>query len=141
MSISSWKKRFYPVDVDEKLTNLEAVQHSLKKWRGLVPVELKKHGLTVTAYSDIADKQGSQFSIDSTSCALCFKHDQINNCRTCPLTRVRGGVRCDTSRKDEQLSPWSQWTMRQQPGPMIMWLMRAEQTLLKDQQRRKKNAG
>lgn len=140
MSIKSWEKQFYPNDIEDKCTNLEAVQHSLKKWRGLVPVELKKHGLTTSIYHGVADEVGNRFPIDSTSCALCYKHDQVSGCRTCPLTRIRG-VRCDKARKDEQLSPWSQWTIRQQPGPMIMWLKRAEQALLKEQQRRKKNAG
>ena len=139
MSIKTWEKQFYPVDVSEKFTNLEAVQHSLKKWRGLARVELKKHGLTTTA-SSIKDDDGYRFHIDSISCALCYKHDVLDNCQTCPLNRVRGR-RCDVVRADEDHSPWGMWMEDHNPQPMIMWLEKAEQSLLKDQQRRKKNAG
>ena len=48
MSFTTWCKEFYPVpasDFDGVDKPKEAVKHALNKWRGLLPKNLKKHGI------------------------------------------------------------------------------------------------
>ena len=44
MSLKTWKKEFYPQSA-KRTKQSEAVEHSLHKWRGILPANLKKHGL------------------------------------------------------------------------------------------------
>lgn len=44
MSIQSWIDEFYPVTAEECLPD-DALEHSIKKWEGLQPDALERHGL------------------------------------------------------------------------------------------------
>lgn len=142
MSLETWKAEFYPIPAADGSikTNLQAVQHSLKKWKGLWKDNIQKHGIGITGYGNIEDVT-DYLAIDADSCALCVKHynDVRVGCAACPLSRVRSGVRCDARKKGESDSPFTQWAMHHNPSLMIHWLQKAEAALLKDQQR-KKNA-
>lgn len=142
MSLHPWKEEFYPVPADDPSikTNLQAVQHSLQKWRGLRPDVLVAYGVMVTPRGHL-QADTTYLGIDSDSCALCIRHDDGRRpgaCQTCPLSRERSGKRCDERRRDELLSsPWRLWVADHNPEDMIRWLEKAEATLLKDQQRGK----
>jgi len=44
MSFKSWCEEFYDeVTVDSCKTELEAVEHCLQKWRGILPQNIDKH--------------------------------------------------------------------------------------------------
>lgn len=47
MSKDTWRAEFFPTDAStaRNMTNLEAVRHSLRKWRGLTPDNLKAQKL------------------------------------------------------------------------------------------------
>lgn len=149
MSTETWKAEFYPVDASTKMTNLEAVRHSLKKWRGLTPENLARHDVNINARPDgglavgrLLQGEGSDgLAINSVSCALCHKHsDEFHYCRTCPITRAVGS-RCDRVRFEEGstewTSPWHKFDRQADPMPMITLLKKAEARLLKDQARKR----
>jgi len=126
MSILTWKEEFYPVPAS-KVSSEEAVQHSLRKWEGLRPENLRKHKVSITGgkvTDDEAVNLTESVGIDSTSCALCFLHrddsDYYNPCNACPLMRTHGRP-CDKARQ----SPWSMWVKVKDPEPMISFLREA----------------
>lgn len=144
MSKDTWRAEFFPTDAStaRNMTNLEAVRHSLRKWRGLTPDNLKAHGLRVSANGSIMDGPQSVLGIDDTTCSLCVKHFAVygmltakERCRSCPLARARSGYPCDkTTRKETDLmSPWRVWMVHEDPRPMIGALEKAEATLVKAQ--------
>lgn len=141
MSLDSWKEEFYPVEADDPSikTNLQAVQHSIRKWEGLGDDNLRKHGVGRGNFGNVFDGDRS-FGIDGSTCALCVRHlDTAHECRACPLARARGGVRCDCNRRNEDISPFAAWVesrIDHSPAPMLGWLYRAERSLIKDQLRR-----
>ncbi len=118
MSLATWKAEFYPVEASE-VTEADALSHSLTKWTGLTPANLKRHG--------VSDKYGSVYDpgdhgcleIDGDSCALCV-HFQSGDpeCARCPLYHVRG-VSCDGTVEAEKCSPYVSWTTNGAPTPMI----------------------
>lgn len=100
MSMDSWKKEFYPVEAS-LCSHENAVQHSLRKWGGLLKKNMKKHGLLVDDFSTIADCDGNTFDIDDSSCALCllyYRHNVVDSekCAACPLYEELGRS-CDSS--------------------------------------------
>lgn len=129
MTVKTWSAEFYPVRADDPsiVTDLQAVQHSLLKWRGMSPEMLDKHGVNVTSNNNLAGTDDI-FHIDAATCALCVKHmsspDQ-RPCDTCPLFLVRGGMRCDFS-KHKTTSPWASWLFLDDNKPMVEWLEKAE---------------
>lgn len=96
-----WLMNYYPVTADHlrDATNLECLEHSLKKWIGLT--RLKSYGLMLDhdERSLVEDKTSNiVLRIDSGSCSLCIKHydaynDEIN-CNKCPLA-IHLGKPCD----------------------------------------------
>lgn len=140
MSANTWKKEFYPITAREAAegTNLEAVRHSLQKWKGLRPDNMKKHKL-ILKYGEILYKGEEVIVMGDTSCSLCVKHDtRFGACGTCPLSRSRGGNRCDRTRAREEKSPWGAWITYNDPEPMIAALEKAEARLLQEQARKRK---
>ena len=136
MSLETWKREFYPIDA-KSVPVADAVAHSLKKWEGLLPENLARHG--VTFLPDFHRLMGgpeelSHFPIGADSCALCAHHwnRDDDGCVSCPLCIVRDFVPCDRQRWDEggdgdcYHSPWSQFANADEPDPkpMIMWLQR-----------------
>ncbi len=45
MSLESWKKEFYPTRAADVKTLDEALTHTERKWEGLRPENLERHGL------------------------------------------------------------------------------------------------
>lgn len=148
MSVKSWLKEFYPVDCDDESikTNLQAVQHSLQKWRGLTQEQLQKHRVSVDQRSGwhagrlLSGRSKGRLRINDQSCSLCQKHMDSNDCKSCPITRVTGR-RCDqkayNQTKDVWGSPWHEFTDNCNPAPMIAVLERTEAHLLKEQKRKR----
>lgn len=137
MSLKSWKEEFYPVDAED-VSEEDALEHSLRKWIGVKPENLKKHNVFkrygLRHITDPNDKY-DYMNIDSESCALCYWHfynsrdnvdvDAPDQCETCPLYKQRGGLACDESTHSDSSdpffndSPYSDFTERNNPQPMI----------------------
>lgn len=148
MSVKSWLKEFYPVEcTDESIkTNLQAVQHSLKKWRGLTDENLSRHRVNVNETNHfrsgrlLSGRSNGSLRINDQSCALCHKHSGENDCKACPINRVTG-KRCDQKSYDRVndvwKSPWHEFQDNLNPEPMIAVLERTEAHLIKEQTRKR----
>lgn len=90
MSIETWKAEFYPKPADET-TREEAADHSLQKWRGWLPENLERHGVSREALAE-ADIPYRSW----TTCALCHHYDDDSHqgddgeytCPGCPLSEI-----------------------------------------------------
>ncbi len=83
MSIKTWKTEFYPIAAVQLANSLDSVciEHSIQKWKGLLPKNLQKHGLKKDHFT-ISDTR-SEFNFDAYSCALCQKYDDIEENKLC----------------------------------------------------------
>jgi flagellar basal body P-ring protein FlgI len=126
MSLKTWKKEFFGGLSRAKRSEKAAVEHSLKKWIGLRPENLAKHGvktLSLSYFPDdvtsdaIASDDTAQLIINSESCALCARHSC--DCEKCSITQQRLGYDCDQLSPVEMLSPFSAWRRNSDPEPMI----------------------
>lgn len=88
MSIKTWKEEFYPVSATSRMSKRDAIEHSIKKWEGLLPENLKKHGVVIDGCGDIYDDE-TKFEISDQSCALCQKYFG-EYCIKCPLYEKLG---------------------------------------------------
>lgn len=138
MSLNTWKEEFYPRNASDfngnsSLTELDAVKHSLLKWKGLRKENLDNHGITNIrkSVSRAIGCDGSlyQLKIDSDSCSLCQRNHMISEveCEGCALAIVRGGFPCDEIMEDESFSPYVEFRDKNNPEPMIFWLEKALQ--------------
>lgn len=133
MSIETWKMEFYPVLATKRMSKINAIRHRLRKWEGLRPENLHKHGISAYVMSTIIqDSAGSTFVVDSSSCALCVKYADSGEfiCEECPLFLTLGN-RCDGSDLvrgsytiDERF-PWLMWFDQLDPEPMIASLQKS----------------
>lgn len=125
MSMSTWQALYYPVPASEATgSELEAAEHSLRKWRGLR--DLEAHSIHTDVF-DIRAEDGA-LSIDSATCALCARHAKSNgqtDCCQCVLVSVRG-IACD---RPVRASPYSAWNKGGDPEPMIALLEQAVERL------------
>ena len=100
MSIETWKAEFYPVPADDESldTDVKRVEHSLRKWEGLTPENMAKHGASLDAFGGpvvvTSNNDGKRLRIDSSTCALCEEHLDAPTCPTCPLAIYLGDM-CD----------------------------------------------
>lgn len=120
MSLQTWKKEFYPKDA-RKVSKIEALYHSLRKWVGLRKENLAKHGLVTDGDkifpSDLYYTSGN-LCIDYRSCALCTHYlVKEDKCDNCPLYKVRG-VSCDSD-NIESRNPFLLFVAKRNPEPMI----------------------
>lgn len=129
MSLDSWKAEFYPVPA-HKVPENQALHHSLRKWIGLRPENLQRHGLKIAFLSIYEiEREFIRLYINSRSCALCFhyyNHHKVGSdeaCIGCPLYAVRN-CPCD---EDSQglISPYGSWLAHKDPEPMIRLLQAA----------------
>jgi len=134
MSIETWKQEFYAVEagVLNSAADVVALRHSVKKWEGLRPGNLERHGLKVSSKhgrSRIQGVKGANFYIDSASCALCSKYlffsRDDDGCGNCPLSKIRGNVVCDVDVDGDDISPFKAWRRGADPEPMLHWLRKA----------------
>ncbi len=117
MSLTSWKEEFYLVDAFEVPAE-QALAHSHRKWIGLRPENLAKHGGGISA-SHISFGDGV-FYFNSRTCALCryylvYEVDSSDRCRPCPLYKANGGRPCDLGYK----APYGSLIHGDDPKPMI----------------------
>lgn len=91
MSIKTWKKEFYPKSATSRMSKKAAIEHSIKKWEGLLPENLKKHGVVLDKCGDIYENIDDEmnFEISDLSCALCYKY-LWECCKKCPLYEKLG---------------------------------------------------
>jgi hypothetical protein len=128
MSIESWKRQYLGDFQEARQSELAAVIHALKKWRGLRASVLARHGLRVDD-GDLHDKEEHIFAIDDSSCVVCSRH---RYCLGCSLKVFRGGYNCDTKISDslEDNSPYHAWLFESNPEPMIELLEDIKKWLL-----------
>ena len=127
MSLDTWKAEFYKVDA-QRVAPKNAADHSILKWRGLHPSNLKKHGLNMSDGILCDNHNRRALKINEDTCALC-EHHARPGCITCPLFAVRGGFACDRRSPDEinreLLTPYHALKHTDDPRPMLLWLRRA----------------
>jgi hypothetical protein len=134
MSLQTWKKEFYPVPADD-VEAPDAIAHSLQKWIGLRPENLKKHGVQIKhrAVENINPHGLEDYGyipISDSTCSLCavyFEEDSYDGCSACPLALARGGAACDNPMDGEGMSPYDVFTRSSDPEPMIMLLKKAQE--------------
>ena len=87
MSLTSWKKEFYKTPAN-KVSKRFALEHSLRKWIGLLPKNRKKHSVRL-ASGCLYEKNGYILDIDCDSCALCSHYfNHLDDCGDCPLSHA-----------------------------------------------------
>lgn len=127
MSMTTWTEEFYPIPA-AKSSEKDAAEHSLKKWIGLRPENLSRHGLRTVSIA-ITDGK-TALTIDGLSCALCKHHNYVaqattyRDCPSCPIVAVNGGRTCLNKTLDGRPSPWHQWVNYHEVEPMIELLER-----------------
>jgi hypothetical protein len=101
MSLQSWKDEFYPVEASEiaksDVTDLELIEHSIRKWEGLKQENLDRHEVVLGYFVVYAqnEEDSENVDIDCTTCALCERHlektaDKL--CATCPVYLITGDI-------------------------------------------------
>jgi hypothetical protein len=123
MSLQEWKLKFYPRPASLVYVN-DAINHSLTKWRGLRPEQLKKFNITVSS-GILQDELCNIFQIDYKTCALCEYYYHNFTC-DCPLAITRKGTPCDKRLPDEIYSPYYRFIKNDDPELMIKWLEKAK---------------
>lgn len=100
MSTESWKEEFYPVSATRfeyrQDIQVNAAKHSIKKWRGFYPSNLKKHRVWLSI-GYLTDGRTSIKATGSLHCALCRV---TNSCKMCVLSRV--GAECSNNNSPYQ---------------------------------------
>ncbi len=136
MSIKTWKEEFYKVDAND-VDDKDALDHSISKWTGLLPENLKKHDVELfTRVSTILVGDNSfdpdNIIIDARSCALCVHHLMPGQkpCMGCPIWKFRSS-RCDKSDLNDYdgLSEWEEFSINLDPVPMLSLLTQVKANL------------
>lgn len=139
MSLKSWKKEFYAVGAstvarDKSKTDLDLVDHCIKKWEGGLMEALARHGVEYSfrGVSDINDlSKEKTFWFNSSNCALCQRYDRSDSngtCEKCPLAQSRGGVKCYIGMDAQVRNVYGE--SKSSPVPMIEALHDCRQWIL-----------
>lgn len=129
MSVDSWQEEYCTeVEAAARESEIAAITHSLKKWKGLRMVNLQDH-FVVASGSELKDPAGVKFNVTSQSCALCVRHT-VNGaikCKLCSITKTIG-VPCDRVQQfgefgNHPLPPWQMFIRFENPEPMIQTLL------------------
>jgi hypothetical protein len=128
MSLATWKRKYYPVPADTEMSVLDAIKHSLRKWKGLRLENLQAHNLTrvrAERYIVVITDNKRGLRISTASCALCVMFypkdgSEQHNCVDCPLYDANGRRRCDEDNENgvNLFFIWNN-TESQDPEPMI----------------------
>lgn len=143
MSIKTWKLEFYPApaSVARRLGAngvegpfmrhpADATRHCLRKWEGLTPENLSKHGLVTHGPEIYAEEDtfvdAPLFHLGGRDCALCQMHSYSGSdpCGRCPITKSRDGVSCDAE--------WEHFVIHADPQPMLDLLQSTLEYLTKE---------
>lgn len=104
MSLETWKREFYPSEAweeaDSGAGDTALLRAAILKWTGLKPENLDWHGVLWDGdhvwdakFPDIRDADDA-ITIDSASCALCIRYDEV--CEYCPIRTCYGyGESCN----------------------------------------------
>lgn len=137
MSLQSWKAEYYPIEARD-CKKEDALAHSQKKWQGLKPANLEKHGVKFNEASrSVIDDTFRVLTIDGSSCALCKHYHKKgpgssyadDRCDKCPLAKARNNVPCDAKyRGDDEArgGPFMSFIKTKNPVSMIRFLNKAE---------------
>lgn len=130
MSLESWKAIYFPTPIkDATFTEQSAVEHCLRKWRGLRAEVLEQHQIMLFS----SYESGFSFHncyVNAQTCALCVRHDII--CSKCSLALSRDRFPCILKRPTETISPWLAWLENSDPEPMIQALEQALEYVKKE---------
>jgi hypothetical protein len=119
----------------------DAIAHSLLKWEGLIPANLKKHNVVLDgSYLVDSDPNGDIFCLSGATCALCAHY----KCSDCPIALLRDKLPCDRFSMEDEIvedefyakTPYGSMTVLRDPAPMITLLKKA----LKQQQKPTKSS-
>ena len=132
MSVRTWKEEFFTGIVKASKTPLAAAEHSLRKWKGLDPEQLKKHKLVKVADEHYINstKTCNGFDVGCNECALCRYSNAVagyHSCDDCPLAEASGGVTCM-----DNASPYRVWLDTGDVKPMVEALKRTVEWLKKE---------
>jgi hypothetical protein len=117
MSLLSWRLSYYS-RAAIRVSAEDAVAHSIRKWEGLQPDAMAKHGVrwcVGDGYRSIVDQLGDKLDLSET-CALCHRFydeesESVDPCSECPLSISRGGESCTWPTPEERKlgidSPWA----------------------------------
>ncbi len=134
MSLKTWKKEFYPVTAKRcPKKPIRQAQQGVLEWTGLLPGNLKKHGLVKAQYGTVIYERecvGRGFPVGGQSCALCANchPDGRPVCGQCILV-IYLGHRCHAQ--------YDIWIRKNDAHPMLRKLKRLEQVILKADQKGK----
>jgi len=71
------------------LTDEELILHSLKKWTGVLPENLKKHEVQYRNWK-VSEKENIKLSFGDGTCSLCHRY-YVRTCKkTCPIIKTQG---------------------------------------------------
>ncbi len=115
MSAKSWADDFYPTEAKKLVSksDIEVINHSIRKWEGALPKNLKLHNLA---------KPPIYFGTET--CSLCQKYYANNDeyaeslCDSCPIYNIRGAA-CFEELDKEEISPYHAYTINNNPSPML----------------------
>jgi hypothetical protein len=90
MSLTTWKKEFYPIPASQ-VSEADAIAHSLRKWQGTLREALTQHQVTFEdraigkpVPAESLRKTSDELNFNADTCALC-RHHIANSCATCPI--------------------------------------------------------
>ena len=116
MSLDSWKKEFYSVPAS-RVAKKDALAHSLRKWQGLLPAAMHRHGIERTGGGYwLREKRNvrKRFGVGGSACALCFlSHDLCGGCILVQIVEKGCGP------------AYGRWLENADPSPMIALLRKA----------------
>lgn len=136
MSAKTWLEEHYPVSAEKMTifgTDKELVQHALRKWSGLLPEALTKHGLDLEG-NIVFNSDEPVIRINGSTCALCIKYvfdaDAFLACKECPLYKMLGHS-CDEHYFKGKPSPFNSiyWIGLSDPQVIIDVLEKVLNTL------------
>lgn len=128
MSLKTWKAEFYPIPANETPKE-DALDHSIRKWEGLQPDALEKHGLALKRGSiQEFSEQQLYHHVNGADCALCVHyfdkkalHDDY--CLQCPIVKHTKRTCCEGWE-----NPWSIF-VKGNATPMLELLYRVKKGL------------
>ena len=116
MSLESWKKEFYSVPAS-RVAKKDALAHSLRKWEGLLPAAMHRHGIERTGGGYcLREKRNvrKRVGLGGNTCALCKLATPY--CADCVLVQM---VEMGCGRA------YARWIDGGVPTPMIALLRKA----------------
>ena len=86
MSIQSWLDEFMSLPAHMATqSRIASVRHALRKWSGLLPANLERHGV-LNACGYLCCDGDTKHVLGTVNCALCRHNEAYRNlCKDCPL--------------------------------------------------------